>query len=222
MVLAPQLRQSLKILQVPVQELRSTIREELEINPALDELPSEGMNIEVSPGLSDETPMTSEEKEGGNTEELKLGEDYDIYNKLDEDWKDYFAQESGNRVYTSEDAKRRQHFFDSLVSETSLQEHLVDQADMADLSADEKKAIQYLIGSLDKRGFLNGTISDIALLTSLPLKAVQNAHDALLTFDPRGVGCFDLQHCLLFQLELNGKKDSLPYKILKNHITNSC
>ena len=49
MVLAPQLRQSLKILQVPAQELRSTILEELEINPTLDELPNEGINIEKLP-----------------------------------------------------------------------------------------------------------------------------------------------------------------------------
>jgi len=217
MVLAPQLRQSLKILQVPAQELRSTILEELEINPTLDELPNEGINIESSPAMSGDQPTNEDNNDKNGTEEMKFGEDYEIFNKLDEDWKDYFAQENHNRTYSSEDAKRRQHFFDSLVSETSLQEHLTEQADMSDLANQEKKALQYLIGSLDKRGFLNGTISDIALITGLPLKAVQNAHEMLLTFEPRGVGCFDLQHCLLFQLEIKGKKDTLPYKIIKDH-----
>jgi len=217
MVLAPQLRQSLKILQVPAQELRSTILEELEINPTLDELPHEGINIENSASLSKEEPNRSSEPEKEGSDELNFNQDYEIFNKLDEDWKDYFAQENSNRSYSSEDAKRRQHFFDSLVSETSLQEHLTEQADMADLTKEEQKAIQYLIGSLDKRGFLNGTISDIALITGLPLRSVQNAHNTLLTFEPRGVGCFDLQHCLMFQLELKGKKDTLPYKIIKDH-----
>lgn len=217
MVLAPQLRQSLKILQVPAQELRSTILEELEINPTLDELPSEGMQIESSPSHTSEDSSASSENDRNGSEEMTFGEDYEIFNKLDEDWKEYFAQESSNRVYSSEDAKRRQHFFDSLVSETSLQEHLNEQADMADLSPDETKAMQYLIGSLDKRGFLGSSVSDIALLTTLPLKAVQTAHELLLTFEPRGIGCFDLQHCLLHQLELKGCKNSLPYEIIKDH-----
>lgn len=217
MVLAPQLRQSLKILQVPAQELRSTILEELEINPTLDELPNEGMQIESSPSHTSEDSSASSENDRNGPEEMTFGEDYEIFNKLDEDWKEYFAQESSNRVFSSEDAKRRQHFFDSLVSETSLQEHLNEQADMADLSPDEKKAMQYLIGSLDKRGFLGSSVSDIALLTALPLKAVQTAHELLLTFEPRGIGCFDLQHCLLHQLEIKGSKNTLPYEIIKDH-----
>ena len=40
LVLAPQLRQSLKILQVPALELRSAILEELQTNPLLEELGS--------------------------------------------------------------------------------------------------------------------------------------------------------------------------------------
>jgi RNA polymerase sigma-54 factor len=216
MVLAPQLRQSLKILQVPVQELRSTILEELQINPTLDELPNEGENIENSSNLSSNEEKSAS-SESSDSDEMKFGEDYEIFNKMDEDWKDYFAQESSNRVYSSDDAKRRQHFFDSLVSETSLQERLIAQADLSEISQDEIKALEFLIGSLDKRGFLNSSISDIALITGLPLKAVQNAHEVMLSFEPRGIGCFDLQHCLLFQLESNGRKDSLAYKIIRDH-----
>ena len=40
LVLAPQLRQSLKILQVPALELRSAILEELQTNPLLEEVGS--------------------------------------------------------------------------------------------------------------------------------------------------------------------------------------
>lgn len=214
MVLAPQLRQSLKILQVPAQELRSTILEELQINPTLDELPNEGESIETTRPEDSPTPETNENSQG---EEMKFDENYEIFNKLDEDWKDYFAQENSSRSYSSEDAKKRQHFFDSLVSETSLQEHLSSQAELVEQTDEEKEAMNYLIGTLDKRGFLNSSISDIALMASLPLKAVQNAHNLLLTFDPKGVGCFDLQDCLLFQLESDGKKDSLAYKIIRDH-----
>src|SRR5580693_8511861 len=46
LVLAPQLRQSLKILQVAALDLRSVIQEELQSNPTLEELPMDGMNTE--------------------------------------------------------------------------------------------------------------------------------------------------------------------------------
>jgi RNA polymerase sigma-54 factor len=46
LVLAPQLRQSLKILQVAALDLRSVIQEELQNNPTLEELPMEGTSLE--------------------------------------------------------------------------------------------------------------------------------------------------------------------------------
>src|SRR5271155_4655344 len=49
LVLAPQLRQSLKILQVAALDLRSVIQEELQNNPTLEELPMEGVSLEPTP-----------------------------------------------------------------------------------------------------------------------------------------------------------------------------
>src|SRR6186997_594917 len=46
LVLAPQLRQSLKILQVAALDLRSVIQEELQSNPTLEELPMEGVSLD--------------------------------------------------------------------------------------------------------------------------------------------------------------------------------
>ena len=47
LVLAPQLRQSLKILQVPALELRSAILEELQTNPMLEEVGSNDESLDV-------------------------------------------------------------------------------------------------------------------------------------------------------------------------------
>ena len=46
-VLAPQLRQSLKILQASALELRSVIQEELQMNPTLEELPEENISLDA-------------------------------------------------------------------------------------------------------------------------------------------------------------------------------
>ncbi len=219
MVLAPQLRQSLKILQVPAQELRSTILEELQTNPLLEELPIEGISIETtspqSPDSNGET-VSSDGSENGS-EELRFKDDFEVFAKLDEDWRDYFSQASGQQVYTSEDAERRQHFFDSLVSETSLQEHLMRQAELSEASPEEMEAMPFLIGSLDRRGFLTNSLSDIALLSKIPLHIIQGAHRILLTFEPHGIGCSDLKESLLHQLRLKGREKSLAYEVIRDH-----
>jgi RNA polymerase sigma-54 factor len=143
--------------------------------------------------------------------------EFEILGKMDEDWRDHMASVGGTQPYTSEDAEKRQHFFDSLVSETSLQEHLMQQAEMTDLSPPAILAIQHLVGSLDDRGFLTQTPSDVALQTGLPLDAVQEALKILKTFDPPGIGAKDLADCLLLQLAAKGRSDSLALRMIRDY-----
>src|SRR3954464_12013652 len=172
LVLAPQLRHSLKILQVAALDLRSVIQEELQSNPTLEELPMEGVSLDKSAeDQVDENPTDAGADANHNSEsnapsdqtvgepkgdEMDFSKDkeFEILGKLDEDWRDHMASVGGTQPFTSEDAERRQHFFDSLVSETSLQEHLMQQAEMADLPAPALAAMRHLVGSLDDRGFL--------------------------------------------------------------------
>ena len=222
MVLAPQLRQSLKILQVAALDLRSVIQEELQNNPTLEEMPMEGVSLdkeqteksqESGENGSSETPEQHEEMDFSNSKE------FEILSKLNEDWRDHMAQAGGSQPYTSEDAERRQHFFDSLVTETSLQEHLMQQADLADIDPRVLEAMRYLVGSLDDRGFLTQSAPDIALQTNLPLDVVQQAIKLLKTFDPPGIGCQNIAECLIQQLVAKGRSDSLAARILRDHFT---
>jgi len=136
---------------------------------------------------------------------------------MDDDWRDHMASVGGAQPYTSEDAERRQHFFDSLVSETSLQEHLMQQAELADLGADVLAALRHLVGGLDDRGFLTQSASDVALQTALPLSAVQDAIKALKSFEPPGIGAKDLAECLLLQLAAKGRAASLTSRMIRDH-----
>jgi len=234
LVLAPQLRQSLKILQVAALDLRSVIQEELQSNPTLEELPMEGESLD-KPGEEPVTDRDSDpngetgsdvanasaapETDGAKREELDFSPDreFAILGKLDEDWRDHMASVGGAQPYTSEDAERRQHFFDSLVSETSLQEYLMRQVEMSDLEPPERTAVEHLVGSLDDRGFLTQAPADVALQTGLPLAAVQQALAVLKTFDPPGIGASDLADCLLAQLAARGRGSSLAARMLRDH-----
>jgi RNA polymerase sigma-54 factor len=235
LVLAPQLRHSLKILQVAALDLRSVIQEELQSNPTLEELPMEVESLD-KPATDSATDRDSDSS--GNSaadnasdatapadhsdakrEELDFSKDkeFEILGKLDEDWRDHMASVGGAQPYTSEDAERRQHFFDSLVTEQSLQEHLMQQAELTELAAPALEAMRHLVGSLDDRGFLTQTPSDVALQNGLPLDAVQHALQNLKTFDPAGIGAKDLADCLLAQLAAKGRGSSLASRMIRDH-----
>ncbi len=228
LVLAPQLRQSLKILQVAALDLRSVIQEELQSNPTLEELPMDAMSVEKpepengeSDANGDDTAAsaegTPEQAPDAKGEEMDFSKEFEILGKIDDDWRDYMANAGGTQSYSTEDAERRQHFFDSVATETSLQEHLMRQAEMTDLSPKAVEAMRHLVGSLDDRGFLTVKAPDAALQTGLPLEAVQEAMSALKTFDPPGIGAESLAECLLAQLSAKGRPDSLAARIIRDH-----
>ncbi len=223
LVLAPQLRQSLKILQVAALDLRSVIQEELQANPTLEELPMEGVSLDrekdadatLDNDAGQDSPASPEGS--GDREELDFSKEFEILSKLDEDWRNHLASAGGAQPFTSEDAEKRQHFFDSLVTETSLQEHLMQQAELADLDAPTLEAIKHLVGGLDDRGFLTQTPNDVALQAGLPLPVVQEAAKILKTFEPAGIGATDLEECLLLQLGAKGRRETMAGRIIRDH-----
>ena len=122
LVLAPQLRQSLKILQVAALDLRSVIQEELQSNPTLEELPMDGVSLEKEKQDNDDSGSHDDSHDSSrdethpdidapseNREELDFSKEFQILGKLDEDWRDHMASAGGAQPYTSEDAERRQH-----------------------------------------------------------------------------------------------------------------
>lgn len=214
LVLAPQLRQSLKILQVAALDLRSEIQEELQSNPTLEELAQEHSNDE-----SETTPEenSSNEDEENLHEEIDFSKEFEILGKLDEDWRDFMNQAGGAQPYTQEDSDKRQHFMDSLVSDASLQEHLMRQVELTDTNEKIAEALSYLIGSIDDRGFLSLNLPDVAFQTDFTLAELQEAAQILSTFEPTGIGSPDIETCLLAQLSANGRENSLAARIIRNH-----
>nr|MCU0793352.1 RNA polymerase sigma-54 factor [Opitutaceae bacterium] len=230
LVLAPQLRQSLKILQVAALDLRSVIQEELESNPTLEDVSSDTDSLDAPAESPSESSASGEGDDGADAspapepdapadgpETLDFSKEFEVLSKLGDDWRDNLYDSGSSQSHTSEDAERRQHFFDSLVAETSLQEHLLRQAELLDVSDDIQAALRHLVGGLDERGFLTQTPSEAALQAGLPLEAAQEAARLLTTFEPAGIGASDLAECLLLQLRSQGKGESLAARIVRDH-----
>ena len=109
LVLAPQLRNSLKILQAPAVELRTSILEELHANPLLEELPIESISVEEhSDSLKDNEREANEELDFNS-------EDYSVLDKMNEDMREYYAQENTGQSQSAEDDERRNDFIVSFI-----------------------------------------------------------------------------------------------------------
>ena len=196
-VLAPQLQQSLLILQAPVLELRNLIQQEIQTNPTLEE---------------DASEPPSEERQG-ETAEFK--EEFEQLARLDEEWRDYMTQ---NTAYSNSaqglEEDRRQFFFDSLVKEETLQQHLLEQLAISDLSPQEVKIAELIIGNIDEVGFLQSSVEEMSFGSGLPVEDIERVLEAVQTFHPIGVGARDLRDCLLIQLKRLAKESSLEWRIV--------
>jgi RNA polymerase sigma-54 factor len=199
-VLAPQLQQSLHILQAAALELQNIVQQELQTNPVLEE---------------ESDTFDSEE---GSKDDGDFQEEFERLAKLDEEWRDYMAQNVSYSSRNPEDEERRQFFFDSIATQETLQHHLWEQLNTADVSKSQREAAELIIGNLDDLGFLQGSLEEISQNTRHPLEELEEMLGLIQTFHPVGVGARDLRECLLIQLRRLGKEQSLEYQIVDEHL----
>ncbi len=199
-VLAPQLQQSLQILQAPMLELRNLMQQEMQSNPVLEE---------------ELTEPTIEDKQQEHDE---FQEEFERLAKLDEEWRDYMSQSASYSARSQDEEERRQFFFDSLVGHETLQQHLMEQMNTGDLAGDDRTVAELIIGNVDDVGFLQTSLDDMAANTGLALEDLERVLGVIQTFHPVGVASRDLRECLLIQLKRLGKEHSLEYRIVDKHL----
>ncbi len=204
-VLAPQLQQSLLILQAPLLELRNLVQQEMETNPVLEELANE------------ENPETPEPEKTA-AEDAQFKEEFDQLAKLDDEWRDYMAQSASYSGRSQSEEEKRQFFFDSIATQETLQQHLMGQLNQTALDADDRKTAEVIIGNIDDSGFLQSSPEDMSMNTGIAKDDFENMLTLVQSFYPPGVGARDLQECLLIQLKREGKQGSLEYKIIAEHM----
>src|SRR5437660_1213591 len=207
-ILAPQLQQSLLILQSALLELRNLVQQEMETNPVLEELPDE-------PSI--DGPNGAEPSADNN-----FKEEFEKLASLDEEWRDYMAQSasySSEGFRGSQEAQdKRQFFFDSIAVQETLQQNLVSQLNQTALNADDRKTAELIIGNIDDNGFLQSTPEEMALSSGVPNEDFEKMLALIQSFYPPGVGARDLRECLLIQLQREGRENGIEYKIVSEHM----
>lgn len=179
------LQQSLKILQLPVIELKEYIDEELEKNPMLE--------------------MTDKE------ETVPLKEDEDPFD-IDK-WTEYFQGNATGGNYETE--KKEDINYENLVkNKITLEEHLLWQLQLSTLSKEDFAIGEAIIGNLNEDGYLTLPVLEIAEKLKVPVGKAEKVLLLIKTFEPAGVGARNLQECLIIQLKAKNQNDGIVWKIV--------
>ncbi len=207
-LLAPQLRQSLEMLQAPILELRALIENEIQQNPTLEEITPDTTPVDIEPG-GGEVDMAKE---------LNFEKEFEVLSRIDDEWRDYFTRERELEPHDPSRQRKRDFFFDSFAQEESLQDHLTGQLRLSDLGEQDIRIGELIIGSISNDGYLVQSPEELAESANISLDRVQEILSIIQEFDPIGVGARDLKECLLIQLERLGKEESLPARIVSEHL----
>jgi len=192
--LAPQLIQSLKMLQMPVLKLEQTIRMELATNPLLEEIEE----------LEAEQESTDETESDGDSEPV--------------DWEDYlFDDEEGYKV--REQREQVEDRFEGTASQQSnLYQHIIEQLSFLKLSEEDHLIGEYIVGNIAPDGYLTISVPEMATELSIESAKIENVLMMIQRFDPLGVGSRNLRESLLIQLREKSLEHTLAYRIVDEHI----
>lgn len=185
--LTPQLQQSIKLLQLSTLEFNQEIEQFLADNPLLEREdaaadPAEATEV-LTPESSGSAADSGDELDGLRWDDVKSGASYE-----DDDEHDPMLR---------------------VPIETSLRDHLLEQARLLGLSARDHAMLAWLIEALDEDGLLTQDLDEIfaqlpqALVFELELEPeeLRIAHQHLMQLEPVGVGARNLAECLLLQLK---------------------
>ena len=208
--LAPQQIQLMKLIQLHTLEFEEELERELEENPALEK---------VTDDKEEEYDNLGNDYEDEGTESIET--DFNVDDYLYDDEPSYKTASSN---YSPDDEE-----FDneSLLTEgQTIYEYLLEQIRLSNISDEELKIAEYLIGNLDNDGYLRrdlkSIVDDLAfsqgIYTDIP-KLEYILENYIQKLEPAGVGARNLQECLLLQIEKKVSDNpnvSIAASILKN------
>lgn len=201
LIMTPELRQAIQILQYNNVELMEFIYKQLEVNPFLESV--DHKNQDSSSNEETETKFEKTDK-------------YDEF-----DWKDIterYDDLSYKAYERNVDSDEKQSFESYTSKKMSLKDHLMVQLGVSVKSNKEKRIGEFIIESLDNKGYLGCSVQDISLLINEDVVEVERVLRLIQTFDPIGVGARNLSECLMIQLKEKGIQDKNAYIIAESYL----
>ncbi|MBK0379566.1 RNA polymerase factor sigma-54 [Mucilaginibacter segetis] len=209
--LSPQQIQFIKLLQVPTVSLDTRIKEELEENPALEDISLANINEpeEQYPDRDPDEDIYNKDDEKGEADEFNI-DDY----LQDDNLNEYGSRYDQN----GDDDEEKKEI--PIAVQSSFFENLQTQLDLLPLSDKDFSIGKQIIGSLDDDGYLRRPImsltDDLAFSQNVIAEdeEVEDMLKVIQGFDPPGVGARSLQECLLIQLRKKDASDPIIGKAI--------
>lgn len=184
--LSPLQIQTIKLIELPIQELEQRIRSEFDDNPVLDD------------SRSSEDKDDNDEPKDISIDEFKNDDDIPAYKLRVNNW-----------------GKDERPEYNTFSVKESFTQSLLDQLGFRNLDEHKMTVGRYLVCSLDEDGYLrrdlDSIVDDLAFREN-----VETTYDEVLamlkviqSFDPAGVGARDLRECLVLQLKSMRQSDEV-------------
>ena len=224
--LSPQQIQFIKLLQIPTAELETRIKEEMEVNPALEEGDGEDPDDRDD---ADEAPEADDPNDSLDSDDATLDEDFRADEPADDypderpepaaegmdndnheiDISDYVNDDeiAGYKMQGDGPGDEEEREMPLADNSSSLHDSLLDQLHFARLSEAQQLIGAQLIGSIDGDGYIRRDLSaianDLAFSQNVEVSEAQieTVLHVIQQFDPPGIAARDLPECLLLQLE---------------------
>ncbi|MCH4889131.1 RNA polymerase factor sigma-54 [Acidaminobacter sp. JC074] len=193
LVMTPELKQSIEILQYNAMELNEFINDALLTNPILEKT---------------DTSKVEEPKKD------------DLESKMDKiDWtqvSDDIQIKSRTRKY--QEAAEQVNYDNFVASEITLHEHLLSQLQYTLIEEKYFRVATYIIQCIDPSGYLHMEDQYVMDHFKIDEDTLEEIILTVQTFDPVGVGARDLSECLLIQAVYKHIEDKLVYKIITDYL----
>lgn len=192
LMMTPQLKQAIKILQMPAFELQEYIQQKIEENPVL-EVSDEEVKIEYTKESSDENKDLIDWQEYFN--DLKHYDEISFGKEV--------IEKDGFETYTSRDI--------------TFLEYFEQQLGMLGLTKSEEKIGEYIIGSLDESGYISTPLEEISELLGAEIELIERVLKIVQSLEP-GIGARNLKECLLLQVKHRGDAPECTETVIENHL----
>ena len=222
MIQSPQMIQAMQILQLSAQDLTERVEQELSENPFL-EMVEPGQDL-ASDGVAAAAPT----EVAGGTTAPEQGSGLDLapegpgegFERYEREW------DPVRRVRDNGEGDRKMEAMANTPdAPKSVAEALIDQLAFLDLDERGRRQAEYMVYSLDSRGYLEESLEEIAIecqstpeLAGTTAEELANVLRELRNVIHPAIGARDLKECLLLQLEASGADEPLVRALIDNHL----
>ena len=222
--LMPQIIQKQNLLTIPTMALEQMVKQEIELNPFLEEAEDIIEEVEINDEDALEDIGKSELAEEQPEKVKKEDEEFDTDDYVNSEYEGY-------KTYEDNDNGEKPNYENMWSTKVTLKDNLLSQLHLNDLTEKQMFIGEEIIWSIDDEGYFRDNIQDV--VTDLDKQKtgtnfendifteeeIYKVLEIVQTFEPVGVGSRNLEECLITQLkdhDVDEKFKELCIKILKN------